>query len=370
MNIYKKLLAATSLVVLSGCTLVPGSHVSGPYSETVDLSEPELEQVEIQMITPALIRTHALDQVHSVLNPQLDADIAAYDYVVGKGDVLNVTVWDHPELTIPAGSFRSAQDAGNWVHNDGTIFYPYVGKVSVAGLTVTEIREILSQRLEKYIEKPQVDVSVAAFRSQRVYMTGEVNTPGQLPVTNVPLTLLDALNLSQGLAEHADWENVTLTRNGEARLLSLRNLYENGDISQNMLLKHNDVVHVPRNDGMRVFVMGEVADATAVTFNRNGMTLAEALTEAGGINEGQADANGIFVLRLNREDDGRLADIYQLHAKDASAFILADQFVLEPRDVVYVTAAPVARWNRIIQQLLPTVQGLYWLGRSYDDLDI
>lgn len=366
-------------VVLTGCT-IPGSHL--PTGEKnaaweAESNESLSSQVNVYPLTPAFIKELKKYKNQPITQPNapLEQEIARYEYYIGPGDVLNITIWDHPELTIPAGSYRSSAEAGNWVHADGTIFYPYIGEVSVADKTVTEIRQVISEKLAKYIESPQVDVNVASFRSQKSYITGEVKTPGQQAISNIPLTLLDAINRAGGITTDADWRNVTLTRNGKEELLSLYALIQKGDLTQNRLLRDSDIVHVPRNDGQKVFVMGEVKQPQMLKIDRTGMSLTEALSTVGGINEYEADATGIFVIRGAQQQqaalrhaasnqDDPIANIYQLNMQDATALVMGTEFELQPYDVVYVTTTPVGRWNRLIRQLLPTINGFNELSEG------
>jgi polysaccharide export outer membrane protein len=379
MNQLQRLTVLAAALSLSSCAFAPGGHIpdagsksifsSESNSSDVEFSEAELSKlVRTYSISPMLLAELNAAQQKPMLNSELETARNGYDYRVGRGDILNITVYNHPELTIPAGSMRSAEDSGNWVHNDGTIFYPYIGRVAVEGKRVTEIRDEIAKSLAKYIESPQVDVTVAGFRSQRVYVTGEVQQPGVLPVTNVPMTLIEAVSASGGLTPEADWATVTLTRSGSEQVFSLRELYQHGNTEQNVLLQPNDVVHVARNDENKVFVLGEVRQPKSYMMGRSGMSLAEALADAGGMFESTANASGIFVIRQADPSTGRIADVYQLNAKNATALVMAEQFKLQQRDIVYVTAAPVARWNRVISQLLPSITGLYSLGRFQEDI--
>jgi len=366
MNMIKTSALALLVASTTACTIIPGSNMNSFNSRWFD-DTPE-------NYTPAKIETSYIPIDATVLshlniaaprsaspNLELQKAMAEYEYRVGPGDVLTITVWEHPELTIPAGSFRTAAEGGNEVKADGTVFYPYAGNISVTGLTTYEIRSLLEDRLSSVIKKPQIDVRVASFISKRVYVSGSVAQPGIVPISNIPLTLLDAIERLGGLTDTASWGTVTLTRNGIASNISLRALYEDGRWAENILLQDGDLIHVPRNDAEKVFVLGEVNRPQSLNMSRNGTSLAEALASSNGINENRADGRGIYVLRntgISQDSEGQpvyRATIFHLNAASAVGFMLADKFPLEARDVVYVSPAPITRWNRFLSQLLPSI---------------
>jgi polysaccharide export outer membrane protein len=313
---------------------------------------------EIVAIDAQLLRKQQTELLSRRPAPKEDplAQVAAdYNYRVAPHDVLSVIVWDHPELTIPAGEFRSPEATGHPVASDGTMFYPHVGVIHVAGKTLREIRELLTRRLASVIEHPQLDVRVAGFRSQKVQVTGEVTAPGGVPISDVPLRVQDAISLARGFSQEADLRNVTLSRGGKTFTLDLQALYEQGDVSQNWLLQDGDILHVPDRSRNKVFVLGEVRRPSSRLMVKGRMSLAEAIGDSEGFDPVTSNPAKVYVLRGSFERP----TIYKLDAQSPDALLLATQFQLQPHDVVFVSAHNLTRWNRIITQIQPTVQMLW-----------
>ena len=337
----KKVISTCLLVALvSGCAH-PGS--------SMDTNRIGKQKVNLIEITPSVLANQkSRDRMQLAQKPihDLVAGQGQYEYRVGPQDILNITVWDHPELTIPAGEFRTAEAAGHLVAEDGTIFYPFVGKIKVAGLTVAEIREKLTAGISDQIRNPQLDVRVAAYRSQRVYVVGEVTNPGVQPVTDIALTVLEAIGHAGDVTADSDMTNVTLTRGSATYDVDLVAMYEYGDLSQNVVLQDGDILSIPDRNLQKVFVLGAVSEPQTQLMHKGRLTLAEALSDAGGVSEETADASEVYVVRGT--DTG--PQIYRLNARSPGALVLADQFNLVARDIVYVeTSSEIRLAERLIR---------------------
>lgn len=364
--------------VMTGCTIAPGIDVGADPDPAVWTPSGEDEADFIPKVQPInadvlVAQQQARREARAAVEHAARTDLVAdYEYRIGASDVINIVVWGHPELSNPLGLTQDIEQQARLVSRNGTIFYPHVGLLPVAGKTVDEIREQLAELLEPYVTDPQVDVRVVEYRSQKVYVTGEVTQPGTLTLTDEPMTLLDAINQAGGFNELADRRRAVLTRDGEQRSIDLQTLYSSG--KGDLLLRDRDVVHVPGNQFNRVFVMGEITRQTALPMRENGrMTLAEAISEADGLDLNTADTSNIFVLRGQPvfDDEGKIRGVrpeaYHLDARSGLALVLAEGFELQPRDIVYAASSGVVRFNRVIGHILPTVQTLWQIQRIITD---
>ncbi|WP_290786344.1 hypothetical protein [Halomonas sp.] len=154
------------------------------------------------------------------------------------------------------------------------------------------------------------------------------------------------------------------------RLRALREAWRWRRKRQNRLLRDGDVLHVPTSENQNVVVLGQVLRPGAIALGNERVSLTTALARAGGVNESRAQASGIFVVRAMPADStaDKVATVYQLDIRDATRLVLGTRFSLEPQDVVYVTSAPLARWNNVISLLLPSVSLPGDVARSVDNV--
>jgi polysaccharide export outer membrane protein len=357
-------LAMALAAMLSACALAPGQHMTTPPTlpaTTADNGDVTSDmQIPVKQIDLALIREIRADQKNDAkVQSQLNLFAKPAGYKLGSGDVLQITVWDHPELAAavgqPAQNTKTSDAAPGFVVNsEGNIQFPYIDKpIRAAGKRAEEVQREIYTELSKVFVKPQVTVRVASFRAAQVYVDGDVRAPGAQTINDIPMTLTEAVSRAGGFAPTADQSRVTITRNGTAYPVNVAQMMKQGKNPADIMLQPGDMLHVDARDDNTVYVMGEVMKPQAVSPLRDGtLTLGEALTQAGQINPETSDAKQLFVLR---QATGDAPVIYHLDARSPVSMLLANQFDLQSKDVVYVDNSGLVRANRVLNLLLPAI---------------
>lgn len=239
--------------------------------------------------------------------PQADA------YRLGPGDVIEITVYNNPDLTTKTS-----------IGEDGTISFPLIGNVSLAGLTRAEAEKRIAHALEvgKFVPKPYVNLVISDYRSQTISVLGDVSKPGTYQIRR-PIRVTEVLAMAGGITQNGS-QQVTLVRkgaNGTARRLTVdvADVLQHGDLGQDALVGNGDIVFVP--PAPRFYIYGEVRNPGAYPLH-DGMTVQQAISVGGGLTV-RGTQRGIQVDR--KQPDGRV----QSHAAR-----LSDQ--LRPGDVVEV----------------------------------
>ena len=223
--------------------------------------------------------------------------------------MLTVTVFNEPQLS---GRFR--------VENDGQFNYPFLGRIQASGATVAEIAGLVRRRLaDGYLRDPQVTVDVDQFRSQNVFVMGEVRVPGRYTLTG-SVTLIEALAQAGSIAPAAGTEvlilhprrptgeSPTLPDTGDADVvrISLRDL-QAGKLAANVTIRDGDTIFVPKAE--RFYVTGNVRNPGAYVLEPN-MTVLQAISMAGGQTE-RGSSRRLRIIRDKKEFDVKPDDIVQ-----------------------------------------------------------
>lgn len=349
---------------LSACGVAPGMRMVQPAVVPVTSGDATLRDTIIQIpitdINLTLVRELQLKAAKAPLEQFEGARSAAMPYTIGRGDVLQITVWDHPELALAQGAqpqtvTQRAADpgAGFVVDQSGNLQFPFAGQLHVEGLRTEEVQNKLTEALTEAFSDPQVTVRIASYRSKQIYIDGEVRAPGVQLLNDVPMNLYEAINRAGGFSPSADQSRLVLVRKSISYRVDFAKMLEQGQNPADILLQQGDLLRVLSRDESGVFVMGEVNKPTIAIPMQNGkITLSEALAQAGSLNTSTSDPHQIYVVRGSSDSN---LQVFHLDAKSPVSMVLANQFDLQPKDVVYIDGNGLVRFNRILSLLIPAI---------------
>ena len=362
-----RLLLALLLIAISGC-----SGMGAPYETPTEENQIPFS---VAAVTPTLVSGMALESPSAATPPAGTTSRAAYAYRVGPADVLSLYV-NQPLFDASQGSSTGTSPGGETqayvVSERGQIFLPLHGPLEVAGLTISEIYESVQQALGAFIAQPQINISVSDFRSQYATVVSESGIGAYLPVTDKPMTIVDAV-IQASPSESPDLRNVTLKRDGRETSVDVAALLSSPHFGADWLLQHGDVVLVPENSN-GVYLLGEAPNqrrqidpystslAEVLLPQLQGNQVQQGNQRGGFLNSGAADIGSIFVIR----GDTSFAKVFHLNARSPDSMLLAEAFPMQDGDIVFVTTRNVTRFNRYVAELLPSLAPLLLAQTVFD----
>lgn len=376
MNFNIPITGLCGLLLMTGCTSTPDWLASsGPDAHQVDIINTNEHNSTIKIID--VDSTVARKLVNSVKSEQFSKYFTTQknsNNLIGTGDTLLISIWEAPPATlfgsgladtkgVATGSHASALPE-QVVQSNGMINIPFVGQVRAARRTLNQIEKEIITRLQGKANQPQVVVRLASNVSSMVTIVGEVTNSTRMPLSPRGEKLLDALATAGGVRQPINKMTLQLTRGNQVHAMALENIIR--DPKQNIVLYPGDVV-TALYQPLSFTVLGATGKNEEQNFEAQGITLAQALARAGGLQDARADAQGVFIFRF--EDpralkvssntqltpDGKVPVVYRINLKDPTAFFVAQSFPMKNKDVLYVSNAPAAELQKFLNILTSAV---------------
>lgn len=376
-------LSILSLISVQGCGVIPRSGPS--YSEvTSGSSDSEVPFSIVDIDNGVAQRVIAAKQRKS-FSDIFDIETRR-STAVGKGDFLEITLWEAPpavlfgtaSLDIRSGvsTARNVTLPEQMVSDEGKIRVPFVGPVLVDGKTVSEIESDIANKLSGKANQPQVMVRIARNVSAVATVVGEVAQSSRFPLTARGERVLDAIAAAGGVRQQVGKVTLQITRGTVVQSMPLERVIQ--DPKQNVLLIPGDVL-TAMYQPLSFISLGATGRNEEISFEAQGITLAQALARTGGVQDQRADANALFIFRFEEPLvvgvaganppltlDGKTPVIYRVNLKDPHSFFVAQKFPIQDKDVIYVSNAPAAELQKflnILTSVVFTAQGLGTIGR-------
>jgi len=334
-----------------GCSGLPGinknvkkqkgsKEISGYYS---------IDDVNIDIIDINKLNENQINQYNVNKVKNLDYSISKfsniynykYEYALGSADTISINLTDTDDL-----------DGTYIIGPNGNIDLPFVGKINIENLTLTETKKKLISVLKKYYRNYDLQIKIEEFNSSKVYILGAVKNQITINLNQKPIKLIDAAiqaNYDPNSADKNYGNKGLLRRDNQVYKIDINNVFQSTDTKNNFYLKKNDVLFVDRNsDALHVF--GEVTKP-GIYFPNMDYSLTELISSAG-MNKLTANASKVYVIREDYNSFLKI-NVFKLDIRNPINLVLGKRFMLQSKDIVFIPPTNLVKWNRVISLLTP-----------------
>lgn len=352
-------LGAVLALTVAAC----GLPRSGPYYEDIATSSGEApadSNFDLVPVTAGVVDVANLDESRGFSMNLIEARPERTE-VLGIGDVLQVTVWERGEngLFSPIGGATSLVAE---IEESGSIYLPYVGNVRAAGRTADGLRRSIVKLLSEKTLDPQVEVKRETGDSKSIVITGTAGVAGVLPIDRTTRSLIGILAKTGFSVPDPEVVLVKVRRGELEGEIWMRELFENPQYD--IPVRAGDIIFL-NNDTRNFRSLGAVGQAR-VPFPTRDISVLDAIALVGGLNASVSDPSGIFLFRKEPPEiavqlsakatvDQPRNVIYLFDISKGEGMFLADQMKMRDDDILYVTDAPFARFQKVASVLASTI---------------
>ncbi|MGF6641440.1 polysaccharide biosynthesis/export family protein [Paraburkholderia sp. MM6662-R1] len=357
---------AFGAVSLAGCSSIP---TSGPSSSQIGRAAAPANPAGIQIVDVTDEVARKLFAERSVGNFSATlGNGTSFQQQLGVGDTIEVSIWEAPPATLfGAAQLDSKGGASNarvtvlpdqTIDGSGKINVPFAGEMTAVGRTPTELQRDIAARLKNIAHDPQVLVKLSRNATSYVTVVGDVASSNRMPLSARGERLLDALAFAGGVKQPVDKITIQVTRGDTVASLPLETVIR--DPRQNVPLHAGDVV-TALFQPFSFTSLGATGKNQEINFEAQGITLAQALARAGGLEDSRSDAQGVFIFRLEDAKalpwpntpvrttaDGKVPVVYRVNLRDPNSFFVAQSFMMDNKDLLYVSNAPIAEVQKFL----------------------
>ena len=293
--------------------------------------------------------------------------------VIGVGDVIQIVVWEAATggLFSPTGDranpgSRSTVIPEQAVGPDGAVTVPFAGRVRVAGRSPQQVEGTIVTALTGKAVEPQVLVTVTKNIANTVTVVGEVTGGARIPLTTRGDRIPDVVAQAGGIKAPAHEIFVTLVRNGLSARIPMQAILSTP--AENIYVMPGDVISIAR-EPQTFTAAGATGQNSIVPFDAIGITLDQAIARSGGLNDNRADATGVYVIRYEQATDydqlgyrrpdamslAQIPVVYRINMREPNGFFLARRFPVHNKDILFVSNAPMAEVQKVMNVLIPVI---------------